>query len=63
MDLSKARWHKSSRSTGNGGDCVEIADNLPGAVHVRDTKDNGTGPVLTFSRQAWHDFITSVKAS
>jgi len=62
MELSGARWRKSTRSGGNGGDCVEVADNLPGAVHVRDTKADGAGPVLSFSRVAWNDFIESVKA-
>jgi len=61
MDLSAAQWHKSTRSTGNGGECVEVADNLPGAVYVRDTKDHGTGPVLTFSREAWRDFVIAIK--
>lgn len=26
LDLSSARWRKSSRSTDTGGDCVEVAD-------------------------------------
>ena len=25
MDLSRAEWRKASYSTGNGGDCVEVA--------------------------------------
>ncbi|MEK8108988.1 DUF397 domain-containing protein [Micromonospora sp. M12] len=31
MELNGARWRKSSRSSGNGGNCVEVADNLPGS--------------------------------
>ncbi|MYU19836.1 DUF397 domain-containing protein, partial [Streptomyces sp. SID8361] len=31
-DLSVAAWRKSSYSNNNGGDCVEVADNLPGVV-------------------------------
>ncbi|MGS2645601.1 DUF397 domain-containing protein [Streptosporangium sp. G12] len=61
MDLTDARWFKSSRSGGNGGDCVEVATNLPGIVAVRDSK-NPDGPALAFTPQAWADFITSVKA-
>lgn len=36
MDLTDALWHKSSRSNGNGGECVEVAVNLPeiGRAHV-----------------------------
>ncbi|SCF19344.1 protein of unknown function [Micromonospora purpureochromogenes] len=59
-DLSGARWRKSTRSGDNGGDCVEVADNLPGIVAVRDSKDR-TGPVLTFTPQVWAGFITGAK--
>jgi hypothetical protein len=59
-NLTGAHWRKSSRSSTNGGTCVEIADNLPAAVYVRDTKDNGTGPVLAFSRQSWRTFVAQL---
>ena len=36
---SRAVWRKSSRSNGSGGNCVEVASNLPGIVAVRDSKD------------------------
>ena len=36
------RWRKSSRSGGNGGDCVELAHTRDA---VRDSKNPG-GPVL-----------------
>jgi hypothetical protein len=61
MDLTDARWFKSSRSGGNGGDCVEVATNLPGIVAVRDSK-NPNGPALVFAPEIWADFITQVKA-
>ena len=48
IDLSRAVWHKSAFSNGSGGNCVEVARNLPGIVAVRDSKDRG-GPVLTFT--------------
>ncbi|MFI2710858.1 DUF397 domain-containing protein [Micromonospora sp. NPDC018662] len=56
-DLSDARWRKSTRSGSNGGNCVEVADNLPGLVAVRDSKDPA-GPVLTFTPDAWTAFAT-----
>lgn len=56
MDLTEARWRKSSRSSGNGGDCVEVADNLPGVVGVRDSKDP-TGPALVFGPASWRAFV------
>ncbi|MEV4662222.1 DUF397 domain-containing protein [Micromonospora echinofusca] len=54
--LTGARWRKSSRSSTNGGTCVEVADNLPGVVGVRDSKDP-TGPALVFTPTAWRAFV------
>ena len=59
-DLTGARWRKSTRSGGNGGECVEVADNLPGIVAVRDSKDV-EGPVLCFEHHAWALFTCAVK--
>ncbi|MEV6811636.1 DUF397 domain-containing protein [Micromonospora sp. NPDC051296] len=59
MTPTGARWRKSSRSSGNGGNCVEVADNVPGVVGVRDSKDP-TGPALAFAPAAWRAFITEV---
>ncbi|MEH0934007.1 DUF397 domain-containing protein [Micromonospora psammae] len=58
-DLTGAIWRKSTRSN-NGGDCVEVADNLPGIVGLRDSKDP-TGPALAFDAKAWISFIAGVK--
>ena len=54
MDLTGARWHKSTKS--DTMNCVEVADNLPGRVHVRDTKDRDGG-TLTFAPAAWSTFV------
>ncbi|WBB82020.1 DUF397 domain-containing protein [Micromonospora sp. WMMD882] len=59
-DLTGARWRKSSRSGSNGGECVEVADNLPGLVAVRDSKDP-TGPALTFTPTAWTAFLHTTR--
>jgi hypothetical protein len=59
-DLTGAVWHKSTRSGGNGGDCVEVARNLPGIVAIRDTKDPG-GAALVFSRAEWAAFLAGVR--
>lgn len=58
-DLTGAVWRKSSRSN-NGGECVEVADNLPDIVGLRDSKDP-TGPVLTLSPSAWVAFLVALK--
>ena len=59
-DLTGAAWKKSTRSNASG-DCVEVATNLPGIVAVRDTKDNGNGPVLTFTSAEWDAFVGATK--
>ncbi|WP_091659185.1 DUF397 domain-containing protein [Micromonospora auratinigra] len=57
-DLTGAIWRKSTRSGGNGGECVEVAINLAGVVAVRDSKDPA-GPVLTFDPAGWRAFVLS----
>ncbi|RLP89294.1 DUF397 domain-containing protein [Micromonospora sp. BL4] len=57
-DLTGAVWRKSTRSGGNGGNCVEVATNLPGVVAVRDSKDP-TGPTLVLSHDAWRRMLSS----
>ncbi|WP_405151456.1 DUF397 domain-containing protein [Sphaerisporangium sp. NBC_01403] len=60
MDLSTAVWRKSSRSSGNGGQCVEVAVNLPGVVAVRDSK-HPDGPKLLLTPTEWNSFIGGLK--
>lgn len=61
MELSGALWRKSTRSSQNGGACVEVADNLAGVVLVRDTKDRAGG-TLAFSPESWQAFVSQVAA-
>ncbi|MFF5172614.1 DUF397 domain-containing protein [Micromonospora sp. NPDC000089] len=58
VDLSRAKWKKSTRSSGNG-QCVEVAD-LADAVALRDSKDP-TGPALLFRREGWTSFLAGAK--
>ncbi|MFG2598005.1 DUF397 domain-containing protein [Streptomyces sp. NPDC048462] len=62
LDLSAVTWHKSSYSNGSGGNCLEVADGLPGLVPVRDSK-RPHDPALVVHAAAWTPFIESVKAS
>ncbi|HJD83850.1 DUF397 domain-containing protein [Kitasatospora aureofaciens] len=50
------QWFKSSYSTTDGGECVEVAASTL-AIHVRDSKDKA-GPTLTFSPEAWSAFVS-----
>ncbi|MEW2519049.1 DUF397 domain-containing protein [Actinacidiphila alni] len=59
--MSTVIWHKSSHSSSNGGDCVEVGINVPGLAPVRDSKDP-QGPALVFLAAAWADFITDVQS-
>ncbi|SHK96276.1 DUF397 domain-containing protein [Streptomyces yunnanensis] len=59
IDLRVARWRKSSYSNGDGGNCVEVADNVPAIVPVRDSKDR-EGGTLVFSTGAWGRFVSAI---
>ncbi|MEV7070446.1 DUF397 domain-containing protein [Streptomyces sp. NPDC093990] len=56
-DLSDARWYKSSYSNGEGGNCVEVTDAVPGAMPVRDSKLGTDSPVLVFPADTWTQFL------
>jgi hypothetical protein len=58
MSDSNATWRKSSYSSGQGGQCVEVAD--ADGVTVRDTTDR-QGPMLLFSAGAWARFTASLR--
>ncbi|APB00241.1 DUF397 domain-containing protein [Nocardia seriolae] len=60
IDLSGARWFKSSRSSGQT-DCVEVAWLAGDSVGVRDSK-NPTGPALVFAPGEWDAFAAGVAA-
>ena len=61
METSSLTWRKSSYSGNGGGNCVEVARNIPGIVAVRDSKDP-RGPVLTLGAGVWRGFVDDVKA-
>lgn len=59
VDLSGARWFKSTRSAA-GKDCVEIAHLEAGHVGVRDSKNPGGG-VLVFTPSEWDAFLAGAR--
>ncbi|MER7210664.1 DUF397 domain-containing protein [Streptosporangium sp. NPDC001559] len=58
VNLGGASWRKATAS-GDNGQCVEVATNLPGIVAVRDSKDP-SGPALAFTPTQWRSFIGHV---
>ncbi|MEU4033279.1 DUF397 domain-containing protein [Streptomyces collinus] len=53
--VPESAWSKSSYSSGEGGECVEVAD-AAGTVHIRDSKAR-SGPVLTVTPDAWAGLV------
>jgi Domain of unknown function (DUF397) len=53
------QWRKATHSSGNGGNCIEVAT-ARRTVAVRDSKDPD-GPRLAFGPQAWKAFTAEVK--
>jgi hypothetical protein len=51
-------WAKSSYSS--SGNCIEVADQA-GRVLVRDSKQDGIGPMLRLSAASWRKFMCQVK--
>jgi hypothetical protein len=54
-DFSRATWRKSQAS--DSGGCVEVAY-ADGWIGVRDTKQSGAGPILTFTEKEWTAFLS-----
>ena len=59
MEELKATWRKSTHSSNQGDDCVELAD-LGEVVGLRDSKDPD-GPKLVVRRAEFSALLTSLK--
>lgn len=55
---AQAEWRKSTLSTTNG--CVEVAF-VGDRIAVRDSKDQGGGPILEFTAVEWNAFLGGVR--
>ncbi|WP_243723476.1 DUF397 domain-containing protein [Actinomadura sp. 7K507] len=58
-DGKRATWRKSSHSTQEGGQCIELAA-LGAAIAVRDSTDP-TGPILDFGRPAMARLVGRIR--
>lgn len=56
------KWRRSSYSNAAGGDCIEVADGVPGIVPVRDSKCHN-GPTLLIAAASWAAFIDDTKSA
>jgi hypothetical protein len=61
IDVSVATFRKSSWSAYNGN-CVEFAELGSRLLAVRDSKQQGNGPVLIFTGAEWSVFTARVKS-
>lgn len=53
-------WRKSSYSGNDGASCLEVRDNDPRGIPVRDSKVPH-GPAVVFSAPCWSSFISTLK--
>jgi len=60
IEVGVAPWRKSSYSDNGGTACVE-AGHAGGAILVRDTKDDGAGPVLRLTPANWRAFTARLR--
>ncbi|MFI0371504.1 DUF397 domain-containing protein [Actinomadura sp. 1N219] len=59
VDLTGATWRKATRSTSNGGECIEIA-RVDNTIAIRDSK-NPDGPKLLLTPQTLHHLTQAIK--
>ena len=57
--MTQLVWRKSSRSHGDGTECVEVAL-PPEATAIRDSKQPA-GPVLLVPRSTWSSLLDSIQ--
>ncbi|NYH78259.1 hypothetical protein FHR84_001581 [Actinopolyspora biskrensis] len=58
-ELQQSNWRKSSHSSDQSGNCVEVAYPT-GGVATRDSKDPD-GAVLVFDHPRWNSFLSTTR--
>lgn len=56
------QWRKSSYSSVEGQECVEVITELPGWVGVRDSKLGADSPVLACTAVQWQAMVAGARA-
>ncbi|MER6007873.1 DUF397 domain-containing protein [Nonomuraea angiospora] len=59
-ELETAAWRKATCSTGNGGNCIEVAPLSGGRVGLRDTEAPGQAPFVV-RPEVWAAFMDGAK--
>ncbi|MEV0662974.1 DUF397 domain-containing protein [Actinomadura luteofluorescens] len=54
-------WRKSRHSDPDGH-CIEAGQATDGTIGVRDTKLNGNGPTLEFTKKEWRIFLREIRS-
>lgn len=57
---SELIWTKATASDSNGS-CLEVARSPAGGRYVRESKDHGAGPVLSFTETEWAAFLDGAR--
>ncbi|MFE5333494.1 DUF397 domain-containing protein [Embleya sp. NPDC056575] len=60
-DVKAVTWRRSSFSNGTGGNCVEVAGDVPAIVPVRDSKNVRIGHLI-FGAASWAALTASLRA-
>jgi hypothetical protein len=60
VNISHARWRKSSHSGSHAGECVEVAK-VDQAIAMRDSKDPH-GPILFLAAEQWHALFQHLRS-
>ncbi|MGW2524754.1 DUF397 domain-containing protein [Streptomyces sp. NPDC001617] len=57
MENQATQWRKSSYSSDQGGNCIEVAELPADTIAIRDSK-TPAGPVLTLRPDAFRRFVS-----
>jgi hypothetical protein len=53
-------WRKATKSGGGNGQCVEVMETTTD-IQVRDSKQQGRGPIHVFTFAEWDAFLDGAK--